>query len=237
MNTDERLNDISKKLDKWHEEYNRDKYKNLGIILGALAVTMLGIYFAKPTAFNLGAVIAFFIFGSMLIVYSGRGLKQKGVTMWLSNMWGKYKGYCILGFITLITSLMGTIAWFVNYIASLADLSSRQQATSPIGLAAVTASLGGLILVGAFYRGKDERATPEEREHTIDLKFVGKLILLSSVCFIITFFLVEYVRLITSPTLSPIEWFYIIVTDVVAVIAGLSISIALSLLVTIVRFL
>jgi len=157
--------------------------------------------------------------------------------MWFNNMWVKYNGYCILGIIALVTSLFGTIAWFINYIASLADLTGRQQATSPIELAAVTAALGGLILVGAFYRGKNERVTPEEREHTKDLKLIGKLIVLSSACFIIAFFLIEYVRVITSPTLSPIEWFYVIVTDVVAAIAGLTISIALSLLVTIIRFL
>jgi hypothetical protein len=157
--------------------------------------------------------------------------------MWFSDMWRKYNGYCILGFITLITSLFGTIAWFINYIASLANVANRQLATSPIELAAVTAALGGLILVGAFYRGKNERATPEEREHTEDLKLVGKLIVASSSCFIITFFLIEYVRIITSPTLSPIELFYVIVTDVAAAIAVLSISVALSLLVTIVRFL
>lgn len=157
--------------------------------------------------------------------------------MWFNDMWAKYSGYCILGIITLITSLFGTVAWFVNYIASLADLANRQPVTSPITLAAVTAALGGLILVGAFYRGKNERATDEERKHTEDLKLIGKLIVLSSACFIITFFLIEYVRLITSPTLSCLEQFYVIITDIAAAVAVLSVSVALSLLVTIVRFL
>ncbi len=76
MNTDERLDEISKRFDKWREEYHKDKYQNLGIILEALAVTMLGIYFAKPTAFNVGAVIAFLILGLVLIVYSRGGFKQ-----------------------------------------------------------------------------------------------------------------------------------------------------------------
>jgi len=152
-------------------------------------------------------------------------------------MWRKYNSYCILGFITLITSLFGTYTWFINYIVSLANVTNRQQTASPIELAAVTAALGGLILVGAFYRGKNERATPAEREHTKDLKLVGKLIIASSACFIIAFFLIEYVRIITSPTLSPLEWSYVIVTDVVAAIACIAVSVALSLLVTIVRFL
>jgi len=157
--------------------------------------------------------------------------------MWFHNMWRKYNRYCILGFITLVTSLFGTIAWFINYIASLANVANHQQAISPIELAAVTAALGGLILIGAFYRGKNERTTPEEREHTGDLKLVGKLIVASSACFIIAFFLIEYVRIITSPTLSPIEWFYVIVTDVAAATACVTVSVALSILVTIVRFL
>jgi hypothetical protein len=157
--------------------------------------------------------------------------------MWFRGMWEKYSDYCILGIITLITSLFGTVAWFVSYIASLADVETQHPATSPLTLAAVTAALGGLILVGAFYRGKNEGATDVEKEHTKDLKVVGKLIVLSSACFIITFFLIEYVRLITSPTLSGLEQFYVIITDIAAGVAGLSISVALSMLVTILRFL
>jgi len=152
-------------------------------------------------------------------------------------MWRKYNRYCILGIITLISSLVGTIAWFIHYIVSLANVANHQQATSPIELAAVTAALGGLILVGAFYRGKNEHATPKEKEHTGDLKLVGRLIVVSSACFIIAFFLIEYVRTITSPTLSSIQWLYVIGTDVAALIACLTVSVALSILVTIVRFL
>ena len=150
------------------------------------------------------------------------------------SMWAKYGYYCILGMIALIGSLLGTVAYIAHYVASLAN---REQVTSPIDLAGVTAALGGLILIGAFYKGKDWFATREEKERTKDLKLIGKLVLLSSACFIIAFFLIEYVRLITSPTLSPLDWFFVITADMAIVIAGVSISIALSLLVTLTRFL
>jgi hypothetical protein len=151
--------------------------------------------------------------------------------------WGRYRMYGILGTITLIGSLTGTLAWFVHYIATLANTPNQPQAISPIELAGVTATLGGLVLVGAFYKGRDERATDEEKERTESLKLAGKLTLLSSVCFIVTYFLLEYVRLITAPVLSPLDWFFVVTTDIAAIVAGLSLSIALSLLVTVIRFL
>ena len=159
--------------------------------------------------------------------------------MWFKSMWVKYGGYCILGIMTLIFSLFGYIAWFIRYIAPLPNAPSAQQSSllvlSPIDLAAVTATLGGLVLIGAFYKGKNECATPSDREHSNDLKLVGKSLLVASACFIIGFFLIEYVRLITSPVLSCSEQFYVIVTDVVIAVAGLSTCFALSLLVTIVK--
>ncbi len=141
-----------------------------------------------------------------------------------NSMWRKYGGYCILGLVTLLTSLFGTTAWFINYIASLSKGPAGAVGTSPLELAGVTAALGGLILVGAFYRGKDDNATPIENEHTNDLRLVGKLILSASAVFIISFFLIEYVRLITSETLSWAEWFYVVVTDVAAGLACLMTS-------------
>jgi len=159
--------------------------------------------------------------------------------MWFKSMWVKYGGYCILGIVTLTFSLVGYISWFIRYIASLPNAPSAQQSSllvlSPIDLAAVTATLGGLVLIGAFYKGKNECATPSDREHSNDLRFVGKSLLVASACFIIGFFLIEYVRLITSPVLSCSEQFYVIATDVVIAVAGLFTCFALSLLVTIIK--
>jgi hypothetical protein len=156
---------------------------------------------------------------------------------WFDRTWKNYGGYCVLGIIGLATAALGSIAWFINYIVSLADLATRKTATSPIELAAVTAALGGLILVGAFYRDKKDTTQDVDREHTSDLRIVGKFTVLSSACFIITFFLVEYARLITTPTLSAFDGFMIIIADVAAIIACLSISAATGLLITILKFL
>jgi len=159
--------------------------------------------------------------------------------MWFKSMWVKYGVYCIPGIITLVFSLSGYFAWFIRYIAPLPNAPSAQQCSiavvSPIALAGVTATLGGLVLIGAFYKGKNECATPSDSEHSNDLKLVGKSLLVASACFIIGFFLTEYVRLITSPVLSCLEQLYVIVTDVVISVAGLFTCFALSLLVTIVK--
>jgi hypothetical protein len=148
----------------------------------------------------------------------------------------KYGIYCVAGIVTWFGSVAGTLAWFVHYIASLANNPSLQQVISPIDLAGVTATLGGLILIGAFYKEKGANGNEKERDLTEALKLVGKLILVSSVCFIIGYFLIEYVRLITTPTLSFVNWLFVIATDLVMIIAGFAVSFALSLLVTIVRY-
>jgi hypothetical protein len=157
--------------------------------------------------------------------------------MWFKNMWSKYDDYCYLGIITFILSGFGAIMWFLHYLQSFRNLPNPQQATplitSPIDLAAVTATLGGLVLIGAFYR---ERPTDEQKELTKDLKCIGKLILLSSACFIIAFFGTEYVRSIDT-TLNLMQTLYMWATAAAVAIAGLSVSVALSILVTIVKFL
>jgi hypothetical protein len=146
----------------------------------------------------------------------------------------RYKLYCIAGIVTLVGSLAGTLAWFVRYIASLSNNPTQTQVISPIDLAAVTATLGGLILVGAFYKGKDANNT--EKVLANDLKLVGKLVLFSSACFIIGYFLIVYVSMINDTTLTIRDWFFVIMTDFAMIFAGCSISFALGDLVTIIKF-
>jgi hypothetical protein len=147
----------------------------------------------------------------------------------------KYGGYWILGIIAFLGLFAGTLAWYVHYIANLANTPNQVQVISPIDLAGVTATLGGLVLVGAFYKGKDA-SNDEEKQITDGLKLVGKIMLLSSVCFIITYFSLEYVRTITSKILTDWDWFYVIITDFAAIFAIISLSVALSFLVVITRF-
>ena len=105
--------------------------------------------------------------------------------------------------------------WFLHYLQTFQNLPHPQHLphlqatpiiTSPIDLAGVTATLGGLVLIGAFYR---EHAPDEKKELTKDLKLIGKLILLSSACFIIAFFGTEYVRSITT-TLNLVQLIYML---------------------------
>ena len=150
-------------------------------------------------------------------------------------MWRRYGAYCILGLITFILSLFGSFMWLYHYLQSLALLPNPNSVitppVSPIELAATTATIGGLVLVGAFFR---EKASPDENEQNKDLKLVGKLILASSACFLVFFFAMEYVRSINTP-LNTIQQIYIWATAFAVVIAAYCVSWALGVLVTIVR--
>jgi len=148
----------------------------------------------------------------------------------------RYGGYWILGIVTFIALFAGSIAWYVQYIANLANTPNQVQAVSPIELAGVTATLGGLVLIGAFYKGKNELENNEDREVTSALKLIGKIILISSACFIITYFSLEFVGKISTKTLTFWDWSFITITDIAAMIAILSLSVAISFLITITRF-
>ena len=165
--------------------------------------------------------------------------------------WARYGWYWFLGLIVFIGGIGGTFAWFFHYLASLANvpasvssnMSAQQIVTtsiSPIDLAGVTATLGGLVLVGAFYKSKSERVDENDASLTLDLKLVGKFILSSSVCFILTYFMLQYALTFTTSTkdqLPYLFWPFVIGTDVAAIAAGFLLSLALGFLVTIVRFL
>ena len=89
-------------------------------------------------------------------------------------------------------ALFGSMSWFIRYVSTLTKTPSQTQVISPIDIAGITATLGGLVLVGAFYEAN--QISPENKEITQALKRVGKEILVSSVCFIIIFFMLEYIR-------------------------------------------
>jgi hypothetical protein len=144
----------------------------------------------------------------------------------------KYGAYCIAGWIALIGALFGSISWFIRYVSTLTKIPSQTQVISPIDIAGITATLGGLVLVGAFY----EANQIERKEIAEALKRVGKEILVSSVCFIIIFFMLEYIRIINTPTLNPVQSIYVVAADFFAVFGILSLSIAMGNLITIIRF-
>ncbi len=152
------------------------------------------------------------------------------------QMWQKYGWYCVPGYIIFIISAIGSLMWLYHYLQSLAIIPSEIPVTassiSPIDLCVVTATLGGLVLIGAFY--KENNLNNHEIIH--DLKTVGKLILLSSACFLIFFFGMEYVKSISDVSLNSAERIFVDITAFVAAIALLAISYALDILVTIIRF-
>ena len=70
MNDD--LKGISRKLDEIHQDHIRGRYENLGFILWAFSLAVLGISVAIPHPFLWGTAIAFLIVGCMVFVYSRR---------------------------------------------------------------------------------------------------------------------------------------------------------------------
>jgi len=146
----------------------------------------------------------------------------------------RYGGYCIAGWVAVIGALFGSLKWFIQYVSILTKIPSQTQVISPIEIAGITATLGGLVLVGAFYEANQN--LPEKKEITQALKRVGKTILFSSVCFIIIFFMLEYIRIINTETLNSVQWIYVIAADFFAVFGILSLSIAMGNLITIIRF-
>jgi len=66
------LKGISRKLDEIRQDYIRGRYENLGFILWAFSLAVLGISVAIPHPFLWGIAIAFFIIGCIVIVYSRR---------------------------------------------------------------------------------------------------------------------------------------------------------------------
>ena len=99
---------------------------------------------------------------------------------WLKG--SKYGIYCVAGFLAFWGTLIGSLYWLFRYIGTLTSLTTittssqiaNAQVISPIDIAGVTATLGGLLLVGAFGRNQ-EGATPDEKETTNCLKRIGNL--------------------------------------------------------------
>jgi hypothetical protein len=96
-----------------------------------------------------------------------------------------------------------------------------------------TATLGGLVLIGAFY--KESQNDNQLLETTQALKRLGKLILFCSACFLISYFMVEYVALLKS-SLNFVQQFFVSTTAFFLAFGILSLSLAMGNLITIVRF-
>ena len=137
------------------------------------------------------------------------------------------------GLIALIVSIFGSIGYIIHYF--IGSLANKEAVTSPIEIAGIAATLGGLVLVGAFYKERKQGANEVDLAHTKDLKCIGKQILFSASCFIIAFFALEYLRLLPpSEPLSFVENLYVYATDFAILFGGISLSIAVSFLIVVV---
>ena len=79
MTTDERIEEVSKKLDAFLTEYskdkieaNRDKYQNLGYIALGFALGTVGLTVTKPEPATIAVTIILLIIGLFFIGYSGK---------------------------------------------------------------------------------------------------------------------------------------------------------------------
>ncbi len=76
MNIDERLDEISKKLDNLKEERKRDKYENLGFISLGFMLATIGLSVANHDVAMIVVTVIFLISGIMLLRISYSKKKQ-----------------------------------------------------------------------------------------------------------------------------------------------------------------
>lgn len=142
---------------------------------------------------------------------------KDGKTFWDGWLW---QLMVVLLFVMIVG---GALAYTLHYILSLVPNSSVGATPSPIDLAAVSGTIGSLLLVGVFVKS----GNPMEK----DLKGIGKAFLGAAVGFVIAFLLIEWVRIDTSKTLNVWEWMMAVGSDFSIILAGISLAVALTWLV------
>ncbi|MGD0168060.1 MAG: hypothetical protein ABSC51_12370 [Gaiellaceae bacterium] len=129
-------------------------------------------------------------------------------------------------FIVIIQALLivGIMLYFINYIKSIADKTSYP---SPLDLAILSATLGGFILIGAFYDKSKENIKTF-------LRRTGVYFLIASLTFCIEFFFLLVVGSITDNPLTLIDWVIISFTLIMMIPSSLSFTLGLTELVNII---
>lgn len=124
--------------------------------------------------------------------------------------------------------LIGVFAYIFNYFTSLIN---EKPATNPLDLAGIAGTIGGLILVSAFYQDKNIETTNARK-----LKTIAKLFLGSAVSFVVLFFLSELSSMMGTTTAS-LTVIIINVALATAIIAAcLSMGMALALLIQVIKY-
>lgn len=100
--------------------------------------------------------------------------------------------------------LAGVAAYFLRYFSSLKDGESVE---SPLTLAMVAVTLGGFVLLGAFYKERSERQDEPQVQNAVsnepvsgkELKRAAKFFLGAAICFVVTFLMVPALGMAKSP--------------------------------------
>jgi uncharacterized protein with PQ loop repeat len=128
----------------------------------------------------------------------------------------------ILGFIVSFVIFFGTIFYLIHYVGNAANPAQYTLSDTPVGIAGVIATIGGLVLVGAFYKAENQ------------LKNVGKLLLTSASLFVISFFAMQYISLVKDTVLTGVDWFFIWSFDIAFLLDGISLAVGLGYLMAII---
>lgn len=144
-----------------------------------------------------------------------------------TNIWQSLKNILLAFLYSLI--VIGTVAYIYRYIFALIK---HEEIESPIQLAITAITLGGFILLGAFYR--------RGLEYEQRLKTIAKLFLLAAIFFIIVLLLLNISAMIQSPPenwLSQviIEWLLPVVVSISIIVASISFAVALVFLLNMLR--
>ncbi len=162
------------------------------------------------------------------------------MTVRLRRIWAKIEAPATQLFAVTLYALIvvGVVAYVYRYIGALVK---GNPVDSPLQLASIAAALGMFILIGAFYREKSvEGQKPLENGklplHS-RLRRAAKLFLAAAASFTIVFLLLEAVVGVGDAELEFAHWILIGFTSLSIVIAGISFSMALASLVTVIRHL
>ena len=139
-------------------------------------------------------------------------IKGKGIwshiRYWFPNAWSSIESWIsrtrLIPGILYPLILAGVALYFLRYFSSLKNGESVE---SPLTLAMVAVTLGGFILLGAFYKERSERQDEPQVQKAVsneplsgkELKRVAKLFLGAAICFVVTFLMVPALGMPKSP--------------------------------------
>lgn len=156
---------------------------------------------------------------------------QSGISDWVVSYFktlsqaGKNL-YIIIASITYPLLLIGVFMYAYNYMVALIE---NKATSNPLELAGVAGTIGGLILLSAFYSDKNM-----ETQNGRKLKTIAKLLLVSSVSFVSLFLVLEILTKLDSTTLAGVIVIFFTFGAILA--ASVSFAIALTMLISSIKY-